>query len=182
MTDTKSSCLLLIFFLAETFSAITAVILFAQLSAGIKKNNHLTTKLPQKNKRHHQWLFFKQWVCWYGEVFLFWLFPWWPRAQSSCRVAIYSSQWIETIAVVIIHFALKIMVLFLDESPRGASLPLSSLWEDLRPEAGPEGAHGPAHRRKTLRLRALWQGIRTPPLPTYPSPASLQQNDLHTAS
>ena len=75
-----------------------------------------------------------------------------------------------------------IMVWFLDESPRGASLLLSSLWEDLRPEAGPEGAHGPAHRRETVRLRALWQGLRTPPLPTHPPPASLQQDDLHAAA
>lgn len=74
------------------------------------------------------------------------------------------------------------MVLFLDESPWGASVLLSPLWEVLRAEAGPEGAHGPAHRRETVRLRALWQGIRTPPLPTHPPPPSLQQNDLHTAS
>lgn len=74
------------------------------------------------------------------------------------------------------------MVFCLDESPRGAPILLSSLWEELWPEAGPEGTHGPAHRRKTVHLWALWQGICSPALTTHPSPPSLQQNDLHSGS
>ena len=69
-----------------------------------------------------------------------------------------------------------------DESPRGASVLLSSLWQDLRTEEGPEGAHGPAHRGETLHLWALWQSVWTPPLATRPPPAPLQQDDLHAAS
>lgn len=132
-----------------------------------KKNKHLT---------NNQWL----WGC--GEFFLHSLLPRWPRAliiMQSSNLLIPKSRKNSSVNNTLSPIML---VFFVDESPRGASVLLSSLWQDLRPEAGPEGAPGPPHRRKTLHLRALWQGFRTPSLPTHPPPPSLQQNDLHAAS
>lgn len=127
--------------------------------------------------------FFKRGVSGHRESFLSWLHPRRPRAESSCRAAISSSQWKEPAASDdTCYRQWQWLLCFLDESPRRASVLLLSLWEELRPEARPEGAHGAAHRRETLRLRALWQGLRTPALPTHPPPPALQQSDLHAAS
>lgn len=68
-----------------------------------------------------------------------------------------------------------------DESPWRSSLLLPSLWQELRPEAGPEGAHGPAQRPQALRVRALRQGLRPPAFPAHPPPATLQPQGSHAA-